>query len=180
MTELGNINDIIMENILKSIENSLQNKNWYSALVLSLILPDICGKLEGNNKSSSERYPEWFNTYLGKKYDGFLSGNDCYALRCAFLHEGSSNIEKQRAKDVLDHFVFVSNGAHCNRFSNCYFGDPRYDGKNFLQLSVYNFCQDMIEATKQWLNDTPVTKNLSEMLEIHENGFSIGNAIKIQ
>jgi len=169
-----------MDNILKSIENSLQNKNWYSALVLSLILPDVCAKLEGNGKSSSVRYPEWFNTYLGKKYNGFLSGNDCYSLRCAFLHEGSSNIETQKAKDVLDHFVFVANGAHCNRFSNCYFGDPKYDGKDFLQLSVNNFCQDMIEATKQWLNDRSINKNLSDMLEIHESGFSIGNAIKIQ
>ena len=156
-----------MDKVIKSIENSLKNKNWYSALVLSLILPDICAKLEGSNKSSSERYPEWFNTYLGKKYNGFLSGNDCYALRCAFLHEGSSNIEKQRAKGVLDHFVFVSNGSHCNRFNNFFFGDPKYDGKNFLQLSVNNFCQDMIEATKQWLGDPTVTKNLSEMLEIH-------------
>ena len=60
-----------MDNILKSIENSLQNKNWYSALVLSHILPDVCAKLEGNGKSSSVRYPEWFNTYLGKKYNVF-------------------------------------------------------------------------------------------------------------
>ena len=38
----------------------------------------------------------------------------------------------------------------------------------------------MIEATKQWLNDRSINKNLSDMLEIHESGFSIGNAIKIQ
>jgi len=169
-----------MKKILKAIENSLQNKNWYSALVLSLILPDICSKLEGNSKSSSVRYPEWFNTYLGKKYDGFLSGNDCYALRCAFLHEGSSNIENQRAKEVLDHFVFIASGAHCNRFRDCHFGNPKYDGKDFLQLSVECFCQDMIEATNQWFCDPTVVKDLSKMLEIHENGFSIGNAIKIQ
>ncbi|MBE7524877.1 MAG: hypothetical protein KJZ57_02165 [Anaerolineales bacterium] len=169
-----------MENIIKSIENSLQGKNWYSALVLSLILPDICAKLEGSDESSSARYPKWFESYLGQKYNGFLSGNDCYALRCAFLHEGSSSIESQRAKDVLDHFVFVANGAHCNKFSNCHFGDPKYDGKDFLQLSVNHFCQDMIAATKQWLNDPAINKNLSEMLEIHENGFSIGRAIKIQ
>lgn len=70
-----------MNNIFKAIENSLQNKNWYSALVLSLILPDICGKLENNCKSSSERYPEWFDAYLGEKYKRFLTGKDCYALR---------------------------------------------------------------------------------------------------
>ena len=86
-----------MEKILQSIENSLKNQNWYSALVLSLIIPDICGKFEDNDKSSSQRYPEWFEKYLGKKYDGYLSGSDCYALRCSFLHEGLNKITQQRA-----------------------------------------------------------------------------------
>ncbi|MCD4761634.1 hypothetical protein K8R32_01620 [bacterium] len=167
-----------MQKILQSIENSLKNKNWYSALVLSLILPDICGKFEDNNLSSSKRYPEWFEKYLGEKYGGYLSGNDCYALRCSFLHEGSNKITQQRAREVLDYLVFIPNGSHCSRFGNCYFGDPKYDGKEILQLSVSKFCQDMIEATKQWIKET--SKDTSEMLEIHENGFSIGNAIRIQ
>ena len=168
-----------MNNIIKSIEISLQNKNWYSALVLSLILPDICSKLEGNKEKTSIRYSKWFNTYLGEKYMTFLSGEDCYALRCSFLHEGSSNIEKQNAKDVLDHFIFISKGAHCNRFDNCNIGDLRYDGKSFLQLSVYHFCRDIIEATKQWLNDTSIGKMQFDVLEIREPGFFIGD-IKIQ
>ncbi len=77
-----------MERIIKSIEKSVENKNWYSALVLALTLPDICGKFEDKGKSSSKRYSEWFDKYLGEEYDGYLSGNDCYALRCSFLHEG--------------------------------------------------------------------------------------------
>lgn len=170
-----------MENLLKSIENSLENKNWYSALVLSLILPDICGKIEDKNQSSTERYPVWFDKYLGEKYNGFLSGHDCYALRCSFLHEGHSNIdergasEKQKEQDILNRFMFLSRGAHCNRLNNCHFGDSRYDGKQVLQLSVYDFCQDFIEATRKWLNDDTVLKNMPEMLEIHENEILIGN-----
>jgi len=171
-----------MKTILNSIENSIQNNNWYSALVLSLIIPDICGKLEGEQKSS-KRYPAWFNKYLGKKYQNFLSGDDCYALRCSYLHEGSDNIEMQRAKDVLDHFVFISDGSHCNRFNNCYFGDPKYDGKNFLQLSVRQFCQDMVEAANQWLEDVSsnqeIQSNIREMLTIHEREFRIGSALRI-
>lgn len=58
-----------MERLLQSIEKSLKNENWYSALILSLIIPDICGKLEDISKSSSKRYPEWFEKYLGKKYN---------------------------------------------------------------------------------------------------------------
>jgi hypothetical protein len=183
MHELAKLNDIIMKNIINSIKNSLENKNWHSALILSLIVPDICGKLEGSG-NSSKRYLAWFNKYLGKKYQNFLSGDDCYALRCSYLHAGSGSIEKQRAKDVLDHFVFIPNGAHCNKFSNCYFGNSKYDGKEFLQLSVYQFCQDIIEATQQWFidvsKDQNIQKNIAEMLEIYEEGFSIGNALRIE
>lgn len=171
-----------MKNILISIENSLQNNNWYSALVLSLIIPDICGKLEGE-QISSRRYPAWFNKYLGKKYQNFLSGDDCYALRCSYLHEGSDNITNQRAKDVLDRFVFISDGSHCLMFNNCYFGDPKYDGKNFLQLSVRQFCQDMLEAANEWLNDVSddheIQTNIREMLTIHEGELTIGSALRI-
>jgi len=170
-----------MDKLLDSIRKSLDNKNYHSALVLSLIIPDICGKLEHSDKSSSKRYPEWFNKYLGKKYDNWLSGEDCYALRCSFLHEGSGNTENQRAKDVLDHIVFTPEGGHCNRLSNCHFGDKRYDGKEILKLSTLRFCQDIIAATNEWLNDVkdnqPIQDNIAEMLDIHEDGFSIKKAI---
>ncbi len=173
-----------MKSIINEIGNSLQSKNWYSALILSLIVPDICPKLNGSTEGSTKRYPKWFNKYLGKKYQNFLSGDDCYSLRCAYLHEGSSDIELQRARDILDRFVFISEGPHCNKFNNCYFGDPRYDGKNFLQLSTHQFCQDMIEATKQWLKDVEdnklVQENMAKMLEIHEGEFSIGRAVRFK
>lgn len=166
-----------MDKIITSIEKSLFCENWYSALVMSLVLPDICAKLEGNKKPSSKRYSEWFAKYLGDKYDGYLSGNDCYALRCAFLHEGTSNTETQKARDALDRFIFLADGSHCNRIDNCYFGDPILDGKQVLLLSTKDFCQDMIAATREWLDDPTVNKDLSDILEIHENGFSIGRAI---
>jgi len=162
-----------MENVLKSIENSLKNKNWYSALVLSLILPDICGRFEDNNKSSSQRYTEWFEKYLGKEYKDYLSGNDCYALRCSLLHEGMNEITQQRARELLNYIVFIPNGSHRVKMSNNFVNDAKYDGKETLLLSVLNFSQDMIEATKQWIKEK--SPDTSEMLEIHENGFSVSN-----
>jgi len=146
-----------MEDILKSIELSLQNENWYSALVLSLVLPDICGKLQYPDKKSQKRYSEWFDKYFGEEYAEYLSGNDCYALRCSYLHEGSSSIEKQQAKEVLDHFIFLSSEApHRSKISNCSFGSQKYDGKDILQLSVIRFSQDMVDAARQWLGDVSV------------------------
>lgn len=163
-----------MNSLIKSIKNSIQTKNWYSALVVALILPDICAKLEGGNKISSVRYPEWFNTYLGNEYEGFLSGNDCYALRCALLHEGTSDIERQKAKEALDKFVFISDGSHKVKINDSHLGDQRYDGKSFLVLSTKKFCEDMVNAVTKWRNDDKVKKDFSNMLKIHENGVTLG------
>ncbi len=68
------------------------------------------------------------------KDQAFLSGNDCYALRCAYLHEGSDNISQQNAKEVVDkfHFIVAPKGStiHCNMMNTK------------LQLQVDIFCED--------------------------------------
>jgi hypothetical protein len=170
-----------MKNIIDAIDESLKTKNWYSALVLSLILPDICGKLEEPTKNSSIRYTEWFGKYLGNKYQGFLTGNDCYALRCSFIHEGSSDIEQQKKQEILDKFVFIDDGPHLNLFKNCHLGDPQFDGKDFLQMSVKEFSHDMINAVNNWFIDVAqnqiIQQRLKGMLKIHKRVISIGAVI---
>ncbi|MDZ7993125.1 MAG: hypothetical protein RM022_025760 [Nostoc sp. EfeVER01] len=64
------------------------------------------------------RYLNWYNSYIKEKYTGiggrwneekeyvydenaksiFLSGEDCYALRCAYLHNGLDEITEQKAR----------------------------------------------------------------------------------
>ena len=73
----------------------------------------------------------------------FLHGEDCYALRCAVLHEGADDIVTQRARVALDSFLFVAprNGwtVHCNQ-SNAK-----------LQLQVDIFCEDICAGVDAWL-----------------------------
>jgi hypothetical protein len=101
-----------MNHLTSSIRKSIATKNWYSAIAISLSLPDISSKITYGTKSSGKKYVKWFVEYVGhfyrtnysknqlemaKKYgagnyEGMLkgtrlSGNDCYALRCAYLHE---------------------------------------------------------------------------------------------
>lgn len=166
-----------MENLLISIEKSLLSNNWYGALALSLTLPDICGGLE-NKPQGKERYSKWFEKYFNTKYKGFLTGNDCYALRCSFLHEGTNNTEQQRAREILDNFIFIPKGSHCNWIHQSVVGDPKYDNKSILQLSVERFCLDIVEAVRVWSknnqNNLTIQDNIKNMLEIHENGIHIG------
>src|SRR6266851_8533311 len=105
-----------MNRFITAIRNATAQRNWYAALVTALALPDICGFLESPNVGSQQRYIRWFNQYLLGRYTGlvgeeshvFLSGEDCYALRCSYLHEGGDNIMRQRARAALESFRFVA------------------------------------------------------------------------
>jgi len=172
-----------MQHLLDSLTRALANKNWYAALFMALTLPDICGKIQYPEVSSSEtRYVQWFEKYLGNKYtrevgpsrekDVFLSGEDCYALRCSLLHEGIDVISHQRCKKVLDSFLFVaSGGIHCNYFSFA-------NGHTFLQLSVKKFCEDVCASVQTWLNDVAsdntIQKRLSETIKIEASADRYG------
>lgn len=160
-----------MENILASINQSLSDKNWYVALFVTLTLPDICGKLENPTKNSSTRYIEWFEANM-QSYKGFLSGKDCYALRCAVLHEGTDDITEQRIKEVLDYCVFLTSGPHLNLFKDCYFGSEKV---SFLQINVSQFCNDLCKSVKDWLSkvkkDRSIMESMTEAIEIHNPGF---------
>jgi len=120
------------------------------------ILPDICGKIEFPKKPTNKRYSEWFNKYVLHKYAFgdcykecdtiFLSGNDCYALRCALLHEGHQDLRTQNASEKLQKINFVVPNSKINHhkinFSNIEF-----------QLEVDKFCMDICAGAEKWLSD---------------------------
>ena len=76
----------------------------------------------------------------------WLSGPDAYALRCAFLHEGSDDITAQRAREALSrvHFVEPPRGfrVHMNGGAT-----------TTLQVQVDIFCEDVCVGAEQWWAD---------------------------
>lgn len=104
----------MVEIYVNDIENALKNKSYFSALAMSLVLPDICGAAEyPNETSTAKRYIEWYNKYLGEYMSNdsgnpYLSGEIVYNLRNTFLHAGSPNIDSNKIKDEanqLDRFM---------------------------------------------------------------------------
>ncbi len=144
-----------MDRFTQAIEKALSDHNWYAALALALAVPDICANVCSPDERSQRRYVRWYNQYMLPKYtrcmgaDGvehvFLHGEDCYALRCALLHEGSHDISEQRAQQVIEDFNFVvpPQGwtVHMNQINNS------------LQLQVDIFCRDICSSVHQWLAD---------------------------
>lgn len=158
----------------KCIEDQNWYGALFIALTLPDICAKIEYPLE--KKSSAKRYINWFNKYLKKNYETsralkpinpklksiadnlppglggglkketFLTGEDFYSLRCAYLHEGSDIITEQNKRLILDKFVFVQppNGIviHNNLSRN-----------TTLQLQVSELSKEIIIAVNEWLSD---------------------------
>jgi len=139
-----------MQHLVEGVRQAVASKSWYAALGLALALPDICRWVDSPNTKSGQRYKGWFSSHVEPKYMGGRSGRDvllngsgCYALRCAYLHQGDFDTSGQSASDVLKAFRFVvCTGriyAHNNRRNH------------LLQLDVPTFCEDMCVAVEAWL-----------------------------
>jgi len=147
-----------VQHLIDDIRASLKNECWYSALYLAITLPDICSNRQYGSTDRT-KYKKWFNKYVNEKYThrvgplgevvNFLSGSDCYAFRCAVLHEGNNEITGQNARDKIDRFVFISptysNIIHCNMSVS--------GNVSKLQLQVDIFVNDIISGVEKWMKD---------------------------
>lgn len=144
-----------MNNFVSALDMAIKDKNWYSVLFISLTIPDICGKIDEPNKNSKERTINWFNKFLKPTYTAkigsehkehvFLSGTDFYALRCAYLHEGSDDITPQRAREILERFVFLQSISGKSLIHRNLIGKT-------LQLQVDEFGKEVMHAVNSWLD----------------------------
>jgi len=169
--------------LISALRQAVAAGNYEAALFMALTLPDICARVESEDgKTSGARYKAWFDRFLATKYrrpvggveHTFLSSGDCYALRCALLHEGSTEISSQRARDVLGHFQFTissRNSVHLNQ-----------EGAT-LQIDIAIFCEEICEGVEQWLKcfaNEHVDKvhRLNELLFVHVLGsnFRLGGS----
>lgn len=166
-----------MKRFINAIKKCLDTENWYGAIVLSLIMPDICGKVAYPTMNTGQRYREWFDNYLSGYYKRIISGrevtfmnaSDYYALRCSILHTGTDDVTEQTAKDTLKKFYFSTMGSHIIRI----------DDK--LVLNVTKFCEEVIQATEKWSKDVEGNANaqeaMQELLTIYSQEFSPSRGI---
>lgn len=143
----------MIERIIKEINLSLENECYLSALGMALTLPDICGKAEyPNEKSTTKRYIEWFNTYVGsyEKFSGpygddmpYLSGEVLYNLRNSFLHQGTPNLCAGKIKNErcqIDDFILVIDDYTKSGHSHVAYDDKMNVSYKQLQVNLCNLC----------------------------------------
>jgi len=173
-----------MKRFTEAGRQAIENKNWYAALTLALMLPEICASLEdpGPGKSA-KRYISWSRRWLEPLFTStiqsetivFLSAEDCYQARCSVIHSGSAEIEPGK-RSGLDRFEFFSSGSHLFLSQgNILNGVPQ---PNFLQLRVDQFAETVFGATEAWERsvaaDPKIQAEKAKLLVIHEPGTTIG------
>jgi hypothetical protein len=148
---------VTMKRFTDSVEQAVASENYHAALAVALTLPDICGKILTPSRRSRERYVDWIRKYMMPKYARIgaswvpkpgpvITAEDFYALRCAYLHEGSDDLKDQWIVRVLKGFRFVAPGPGRRRHhQNDQFG--------VMELQVDEFCREVCAGVAAWSHD---------------------------
>jgi DNA topoisomerase-2 len=150
----------------------------FKELVEGLIEPSI----DKDGKKSSAIIKDYDDMSKDTNVDftiTFMKGNDCYALRCSYLHEGSNKVSKTESKKndddiITEKFVLMySQGIKLHKVSN--------EGK--IVLFLPDFCMDIVVGVLKWLNvieneidETRRNKNNS-LMKIYLPDSHFGNMV---
>ena len=140
----------------------------FSALALTLALPDICGSIEypelrGPNQVG-ERYRKWCDEWAKMVT---VSGADCYASRCAYLHNGTDEFNGRSARlATFNRIEFTFGQAGGGWVSNAL---PSGGGQ-MVRTPHETFCRDMVGSAEGWrrlrADDPRVTEAIAGLMRM--------------
>jgi hypothetical protein len=150
-----------MIDLLDDIQKALDAKAYYLALMGTLALPDLCAAMEhADGITSPERYETWFNTRVGAKYKGELTGEQCYQFRCSMLHDAA----KSPHRYAQERIVFMIPGADLT-------GRRTMRANRVVYLNLDMFCHDVVIAVAGWLKvvkwTEPFETHVAKMVSVH-------------
>lgn len=170
----------MVEIYVNDIENALKNKSYFSALAMSLALPDICGAAEyPNETSTAKRYIEWYNKYLGEYMSNdsgnpYLSGEIVYNLRNTFLHAGSPNIDSNKVKNEanqLDRFILIL-GDGTKILSATSFIDTPIVKLRTMMVDVTYLCKTICDCSLWYYKNNTNKFHFDFSIETQDHFFS--------
>jgi hypothetical protein len=139
----------------------------HSALAMALSIPDICGSIQYPDSKVGERYVLWAEEWAGMLT---MSATDCYAMRCAYLHNGSEVFSGASAKAAnFARIEFTLGQTGGGWVSNA---DPiTEDGpKGRIRTPLEDFCKAMVSAAIAWRirskNDARIVAAVDRLMQI--------------
>lgn len=177
-----------MNNLIAEIKNSLAHNNYLSALTLSLVIVDICGKILYPNDGVGQRFRKWYDEYISK-YDIpktetkeetnlTVNGDIAYLLRNTLLHEGSLNVEddihKKYGLKKHQKLRFMLTNSGWTKFLRRWEGDSRdRDPDIIVEISVEHFCQKIYRVAENfYYKHNPSGDIYNEIVSLDFKGIS--------
>jgi hypothetical protein len=140
--------DNSLSHYLRDILRAMDGASPFSAIALTLTLPDICGSIEypemHRPDQVGERYRRWCNEWAQMVT---VSGADCYALRCAFLHNGGDEFSGPAARyATFNRTEFTVGQIGGGWAANAI---PVGAGQ-MARIPHETFCRDMVSSAEGW------------------------------
>lgn len=57
-----------MQRFTDAVRDAIRQQNWYSALAVALLLPDMCVAVEIGKKGNRHQYAAWFDAWVAHRY----------------------------------------------------------------------------------------------------------------
>jgi hypothetical protein len=87
-----------------------------------------------------------------------MTGNDCYALRSAFLHEGSNIVSGHNHEIVREKFIIMySEHIYIHK---C--------GTDKLTIFLTDFCIDIINSVEIWLKNIELCSDRTKINKVNQ------------
>jgi hypothetical protein len=167
---------------------SLAAQNWMGALVIALMLPDVCGSMEEPGRKSEKRSKRWWRENVEPLLGNasrlpMIDAAEYWSLRNRLIHAGASEISELDT-NRLKRFVFMSGDG----VPNGEIHDVTINGErvpDITSLSVHEFCALVFQAADAWdqksATDTTVQANkgnllnVSSLQELHGGAFRLAS-----
>lgn len=157
---------------LRDLSHALQAGSPFSALALALALPDICGNIEYPQMHApnqvGDRYRRWCNEWAQMLT---VSGADCYALRCAYLHNGSDEFSGPAARRATFNRIQFTVG----QVGGGWAANAIPFGAGLLaRIPHETFCRDMVGSAEGWrrqrAQDPRITQAIAGLMPLRPAG----------
>ena len=184
-----------MQRFIDSISRSVETENWFSALFLALAVPDVCGALENPDNGVGERYRDWFNRYMRRKYNP----ENLFELVSETSPESLERMPEEAIKSLKSmppNSECAFTASDCYRFrcrclhqglsqkmggEKIHFTVPDKNNSITTHMSSFNglyqlqidiFCLDVCNAVRKWIDDISgnieIENRIQELIEIYQ------------
>lgn len=179
------VSQLAIEILELQIAEALNQRGYFLALLGALCLPDMASALSSEDgEASGEKYVAWYETWVRPQYAEYvagvqeraglppiqrpiphpLTGEMCYAYRCAMLHQGRAH----HAKMGYTRIMFLEPGSHENGIQYVDVGGP-------LLVKLETFCGQILEGVRRWraavCDNEDYKRNLAKTVQRYPETF---------